>query len=870
LATLRSRRLDAQADEELRFHLELEAEAAMRHGLSRDEAERQARLRAGVVLSAREAVRDQRGLPWFDDLLGDLRVSARGLVRQRGFTAVTIMALMLAVAINTMIFALVNGVLLQPLPYAEPQQLVRVFESGEQYPKFPVSAAFFLELARDSQTLDSIALYTGADLQLMHDDRPENLTAVKVSHQFFPTLGVQPILGRNFEEADMRGSPRVVILSHSLWVNRFAQDPGIVGRTIRLNRENWTVIGVLPAGFEHVGGANRSPLQGETVGLWWPVSLDLPDQGMYSWHFMNAVARLKPGITVPQAQHEVDRLAEDHQKRYPQGHSGWHARVTPLEEEVVGGSRQTVLLLIAAGGMVLLIACANIAGLCVARGLARRREVAIRQALGARAGRLVRALIAENLLLGVAGGVAGLALAAAGIPLLKTMLPVDFPRVHAVHLSIAVGAFALLSAVATAVVAGLLPALRQTGLDPREALQEEPRGASAGRAARRLRSLLVAGEIALAALLCAATLLLARSAHLLGERDHGFDGGNVLTFSLSPPETAYKTGEARAQLYAELTRRWQQLPGVQSAAFATNIPWTGYDENSGFAIVGRENTPNAEGQGRYQAATPGYFEALRIPLLRGRRFDDRDQRESPPVVLVNESLAQRYFPGEDPVGKVLDMWGARRQIVGVAADIRDRPSDPLAEPAYWFPMTQVSFGQVRAVLRTSGDPLAMAPGAAGVLRTVDSELPMSEIRPMAAIVDAALAERRFALWLFEAFAVLALALAAVGIYGLLAYLVEQRRKELGIRMALGASRAAIIRMVLGDGVRLCAAGVVAGLLLVPIAGRGLGSFLYGVRATDLLSLLTASLLILMVVLAASFVPAWAAARCHPMSALREE
>jgi predicted permease len=585
---------------------------------------------------------------------------------------------------------------------------------------------------------------------------------------------------------------------------------------------------------------------------------------------MNAIARLKPGVTVQQAQHDVNRLMEDHQKRYPEGHSGWSGRVTPLEEEVVGGSRQTVLLLIAAGGLVLLIACANITGLCVARGLARRREVAIRQALGARSGRLARALIAENLLLGAAGGVAGLALAAAGMPLLKTMLPADFPRLHAIHLSAAVSTFALLSAVLTAVVAGLLPALRQTRLDPREALQEEPRGASAGRAARRLRSLLVAGEIAMAALLCVATLLLARSAHLLGGRDHGFEGSNVLTFSISPPGTAYKNGEARAQLYAELARRWRQLPGVQSAGIATNIPWTGYDDNSGFAIVGRENTPNAEGQGRYQAATPGYFEALRIPLIRGRRFDDRDQRESPPVVLINESLARRYFPGEDPLGQILDLWGARRQIIGVVADIRDRPSDPLAEPAYWFPMSQVSFDRVCAVLRTSADPLAMAPAAAGVVRAVDAELPMSDIRPMDAIVAAALAERRFALWLFEAFAVLALALAAVGIYGLLAYLVEQRRKELGIRIALGASRAAIIRMVLGDGVRLCAAGVVAGLALVPIAGRGLGSFLYGVRATDSLSLLTASLLILMVVLAASFVPAWAAARCHPMSALRDE
>lgn len=871
LATLRSRRLDEQADEELRLHLELETEAGMRRGLSRGEAERQARLHAGTVLSSREAVRDQRGLPWLDDLISDLRISARGLARQRGFAAVTITALALAVAINTMIFALMDGVLLQPLPYSEPERLVRTFESSGQYPKFPMSAALFLETSRDSQTFENIALYTGEDLQLMHDDRPENLTAVRVSHQFFPTLGVQPMLGRNFDESEMRGAPRVVILSHSLWVSRFDADVGIVGRTIRLNRENWTVIGVLPPGFEHVGGAYRSPLQGETVALWWPVGLDLSESGMYQWHFMNSVARLKPGVTVQQAEHDLNRLMDEHQKRYPDGHTDWRARVTPLEEEVVGGSRQTVLLLIVAGGVVLLIACANIAGLCVARGLARRREVAIRQALGARAGRLVRALIAENLLLGIAGGVAGLALAAAGIPLLRTMLPADFPRLHAVHLSAAVAVFALLSATATAVVAGLLPALRQTRLDPRDALQEEHRGASAGRAARRLRSLLVAGEIAMAALLCAATLLLARSAHMLGERDHGFQGTGVLTFSLSLPQAAYQTRESRAQLFSELTRRWQEMPGVEAVGLATDLPWTGYDENSDFRIVGRDSTEAGRGQGRYHAATPGYFEALGVPLQRGRLFDGRDRGGSPPVVVINDSLARRYFPDEDPVGRVLDVWGARREIIGVVADIRDRPSDLEAEPAYWFPAAHETPSlQLRAVVRTNGDPLAMASPAAGALHAIDPELPMADIRTMDTIVAAALAERRFALWLFEAFALLALLLAAVGIYGLLAYLVEQRRKELGIRMALGANRAAIVRMVLSDGARLCAAGVVAGLVLVPVAGRGLASFLYGVRATDAFSLLAASCLILLVALAASLVPAWSAARCHPMSALREE
>ncbi len=869
-ATFRSR-LDEQADEELRIHMEMEADAALRRGLTPAEAQREARRRAGSLIAAREAVRDQRALPWLDDLIGDLRVSARSLLRQRGFTAVAVTVLTLAVAINTLIFALVERVLLQPLPYPEPERLVRVFESSERYPAFPLSAAFFLELERDSRTLDNIALYTGEDLQLTHGDRAENLTAVRVSHQFFPTLGVQPILGRNFAESEMRGSPRVVILSNSLWVNRFDGDPGVVGRAIRLNRENWTVIGVLPAGFEHVGGAYRSPLQGETVALWWPIPLDLSERQMFGSHFMNALARLKPGVTVHEAQQEFNRLLEDHEKRYTEGHQGWRSRVAPLREEVVGGSRQTVLLLTAAGGLVLLIACANIAGLCVARGMAQRREVAIRQALGARAARVVRGLIAENLLLGVTGGVVGLALAASALPLLRTMLPADFPRLHTIYLSSAVGAFALLSAVGTAVLAGLLPALRQTRLDPREALQEGPRAASAGRASRRLRSLLVAGEIALAALLCAATLLLGRSARMLDKRDHGFEGSRVLTFSLSLPRAGYNSFDKTAPFFEELASGWQRLPGVIAAGLTTNLPWTGYDENSGFRIAGRQDEQNAEGQGRYQAASPGYFQALRIPLVRGRLFEDGDGRAAPPVLLINESLSSRYFPDEDPVGQVLDVWGSRRRIVGVVGDIRDRPSDPQAEPAYWFPLSQVTPSlQVSAVLRTTADPLTAVPAAGAVLRALDPELPMAEIRTMSSVMGAALAERRFALWLFEAFAALALALAAVGIYGLLAYVVAQRRKELGIRAALGASRRAIVGMVLSDGLRLCILGLLAGITLVPVAGKGLSRFLYGIRPSDTVALLATSLVILLVVLTASLGPAWSAARSHPMTALRED
>ncbi len=869
LAVLRRRRLDGETREEMRFHLDMEVEAAMRRGLSRREAEREARLRAGSIPAALEQVRDERGLGWLDGSLADLRHAAIALRRQPGFAMVVCGALALAVAMNTLIFAVVDGVLLRPLPYPEPDRLVRVFDWSTRNPHWPPSIGNYLEYRRENRTLAAIGLYTREDMQLMHGDRPERLVAVRVTDDFFPTLGVLPMLGHNFSRDDVRQSARVVILSYPVWSTRFHQDPRIVGKSIRLDREPWTVIGVMPSGFQHVGGSYRSPLQGDTVAIWRPLALDLPQQAVRFWHFTNAIARLKPGVTGQQASDDLNRIMQDLGRRFPDTNGGVRADLVPLANEVTDSSRATVRMLTAAGGLVLLIACVNVAGLCVARALARRRELAIRQALGARSWRLVRAVLSENVITGSIGGGAGALLAGALIPVMRAMMPADFPRLHEVHLSAAAAAFALAAALAASIVAGLVPALRQTRQDARDGLSEDNR-ASATRGTRRLRGVLVVVEVALACLLCVGTVLLMRSSMMLAARDHGFSADRVLTFSLSLPAGSYNKPEPVVRLFDELARRWKQLPGVRAVGLTSNLPWTGYDENTSFDLIGRPVPPGDSPQARFQAATPGFFTALRLHLIRGRLFDERDRLKSPPVVIVNEALARRFFDGANPTGQRLNIWGTTCEIAGVVADIRDNPAAANAEPAFWWPLAQQPFTNVRVVMGTNADPLALVSPAAAVLRDLERELPMAEVRTMADVAAEALGERRFALWLFQAFSVLALALASFGIYGMLSYGVHQRRRELGVRMALGATRARVVWMIVSDASLLCAAGIVLGLATAPLATRALSAMLFGVAGGDIPSLVIAPLLIVVFALAASIAPAWHASRAEAVAALREQ
>ena len=869
----RRRKDEQRTAAEMRFHMDMEIEAGLERGLSREEAERHARLRAGFVDAALDEVRDQRGLGWMDGTVMDLRHAWSALCRRPGFLAVAGGALAAAVAMNTLIFTIVDGVVLRPLPYREPERLVRVYQSTPRNPKFPVSIYNYLEDKRENRTLDGIGLYTRDDLHLMHEERAERLTSVAVTDDFFPALGVSPAMGRNFDPGDLLKGIRVVILSHTLWATRFHADPQIVGKQIRLDRENWTVVGVMPAGFQHVGGDFRSPLQGETVALWRPLRIDLEKNAMRNWHFTNAVARLKPGVTLKTAEEDLNRVLAELARRDPDAYEGRHARVEPLASEVVGRSRVTVDVIVIAGALVLLVACLNIAALSVARVLARRRELAIRQALGGSAWRLIRAVLSESLIVGILGGIGGLALSLALIPALRLILPANFPRLHEIGFSWAAAGFALLAALLTSTIAGLVPAFRQIGVDARDCLSEDNRMTSGAHRITSLRGFLVAAEVALSCVLCFSAVLLVRSSIALGERDHGFDPSGVLTFQLALPEKEYSgnNGAKVGAFQSALVQRLKSIPGVRDAGVTTDLPWTGYDENTSFDIVGRPARPGESIQARYQAADPGYFRALRFRLLKGRLIEPGDQPSSPHVLLINQALARRYFADTDPIGHELDMGDqVKNRIIGVVDDIRDRPADLAAEPGFWWPMSQAPFHLFTVALRTDGDPNTLVSAARAAVESLDRELPLAEIRTMEDISAAALSERRLALWLCEAFAALAMTLAAIGIYGMLTYLVEQRRREIGIRLALGATRPSVVWMVVSSGLTLALFGIVAGLLLAPVVGRVFSTLLYGVRVSDALALVAAPLLILVITTLGSLAPGWLASRTEPMSALREQ
>lgn len=866
-AMLRRDRFMADMTEELQLHLDLEIEAGLRRGLPLDEAKRQARLRAGLVSEGIELMREAHGVRWMDGAAGDLRHAFRALTRNRAFGTVAVLVLAASVAINTLLFFMLDGVVLRPLPYASPERLVRLYDAGKTVPKFPMSVARYVDYRADAPSLEAIALYTGRDVELSATDgRSRQLSGLAITTDYFNVLGRPPVLGRAFTDADLHSETQQVVISYRLWQEHFQGDPAIIGKAIRINRKPVTVIGVAPAGFQHVGGDYRSPIQGETVDIWLPLNVSTEELPMRAYHFCNAIARIRAGVGEAQARQELERLATLYSQRYPR-FGDWGIRMEPLLNEVTGRSRQVIWLLMVAGGLVLLVACANIAGLCVARAVARRKELALRYALGANRWQLVRVGLAENLLIGVAGAILGLLLAGAGLPLLRQLLPADFPRAHEVGLTAGAALFATAVALATVLFAGLLPAGRSTTLESQQRV-------TAGRDSRRLRGTLVVGEIALAGLLCAGAFFLLRSYHEIGARDHGFNPENALTFQLSIPNgRTSPTDDHVARLYEAIRTNIEAIPGVASAGASTNLPWSGYDENASFSIVGRTVADNANGLDvRYQAATPGYFEATGMRLISGRFFDrHRDVLGQPYTVIVNDAVVSRYFPHGDAVGATIDMWGQKRQIVGVVGGIRDFPADLDVKPAMWFPLGQVEFGNVFFAVRSTGvDPTTLTSSVVAAVHAADPELPLANIRTLERRAAAALGSRRFALWLFQAFALLALILAAAGIYGLLAYVVRQRRKELSIRAALGASRADLWKMVLGDGVKMAGAGAVCCLLLIPLGGSLLQSFLYNVKAFDPYTIAGVPLALLAVSVLASLGPARSATRSDPSLALRED
>ena len=802
-----------------------------------------------------------------DNFIQDLRFGLRMLIKNRGFASVAVFTLALGIGANAAIFDVVNGVLLKPLPYKEPERIVRVFESHPRFPTFPISPANFLDYRERNDVFEAFATFARRDMDLSINDRPERLTGMRVSHGFFELLGFAPELGRAFSQTDeIKGNERVVIISHSLWQRSFHADPAIVGKPINLSGMSFTIVGVASPALQHVGGDYHSLPHGEEVDLWWPLNLDPKTR---TSHFLNAIARIKPGITREQAESGMNVIAQQLEQQYPED-KDWRIKLVSLREEIVGGAETMLLILFGAAGFVLLIACVNIANLLLATATARQKEIAVRSALGASRFRLIRQMLTESLLIAAFGCVTGLLLARWGIDALVALAPKEIPRLHMISLDWRTLAFTLAAAIVTGALFGLAPALQVSKINLNESLKEGGRGSSGGARHNRLRNLLVVAEVSLAFVLLVGAGLLMRTFFNLQKVDPGFNPDRVLTASIDLPGARYPTRKEVSAFYGEVVGRLAALPGVEGAAATSDLPWTGYDENTSFEIEGRQFSDDELPSAQYHFATPDYFRTLGIPLIDGRFFNDSDDADTPAVIVINKSLADRYWQDDNALGKRVPLWGKTRTIVGIVGDLKDSPGELRAKPGFWFPVAQQPQGSMTLVLRTQTDPLAMVASMRTAIAGLDSELPLSDIKTLEQVARSAVARTRFAMLLLALFAGVALVLAAVGIYGVMSYSVTQRTHEIGIRVALGAQRSDVIGLVTRQGMSLALAGLAAGLAGAVALTRLMSTLLFGVSVTDPVTFALIGVLLVGVALGACFVPARRALRMDPMIALRHE
>jgi predicted permease len=803
------------------------------------------------------------------DLLYGLRI----LRKDFGFTLIAVLTLALGIGANTAIFSLVNGVLLRPLPYANPSRLVRVFTITRTQPHFPIAVADFYDYRERVNVFSSSALYAERDLDLTTNDRPEHLSGMAVTHGYFSVLGFHPVLGRDFDASEeYKGKGNVVILSDRLWRTHFDSDPNIVGKTLLLSGNSFTVIGVMPPGVQHVGGDFHTPPQGDTVDLWWPLPL-LPhdaegcDRGC---HYLNMVARLAPGVSLAEAGAAMNAASGQLAKEHPD--YAHQILVVPLMEEVVGRARLMLWVLMGAVGFLLLIACVNVANLALSRATGRAREVAMRSVLGAGAFRIIRQLLTESLLVAFLGCTLGILFAIWGVAGLVALSPDKLPRLQAVHVDGRVLLFAILVSVFTALLFGLAPALAIARADVNQSLKAGDRGTTSGAGRGRLRQWLVAAEMALALVLLAGAGLLMRTFVNLEHVSMGFNPEHALTFQTELPGKRYPKQEDFIRFYQNLAARLQALPGVRSVGFGSDIPWTGYDENSDFDIEGQPHDPSIPFEARYHFASPDYFRALGIPLLTGRFFTPADDPKSLKVTIVNSAFERRYFPGESAVGKRLDLWGFKGvQIVGVVGDVKDSPDASSTKPSfYWADWQFNQQGTEVGVIRADANLDSIASVLQQQISALDRDLPVTDVKPMDEVSAHAVSTAKFTWMLVAVFAGLALILAAIGIFGVMSYSVTQRRHEIGIRMALGAQKDDVLGMIVRQGAKIAVAGVIVGLIGSLALTRAMRGLLYGVGAYDLQTFFAVSGVLVLVALAACYVPARRAAQVDPIVALRHE
>ena len=804
-------------------------------------------------------------------MITDLRYAFRMLMKSPGFSSIAIITLALGIGANAAIFSVVNAVLLRPLPFPHADQLVRIFGAQPQLAKAPSSPANFLDWQKQNQVFTGIAAYNGKGFNAIGGEQPERLRGLAVSADLFSILQIQPRLGRAFSaEEDRAGRGDVIVISDTLWQRRFGGDRNVIGQTVILNDKNYTVIGVMPPGFAFPDIRTE---------LWAPLAFDAKEAAVRDTNYLAVIARLKPGVSFEQASAQMATLAHQQEIQNPTTNTGVGVKLVTLNDQIVGDIRPVLLVLLGAVGFVLLIACANVANLFLARAATRQKEMAIRSALGANRWRMIRLLLIESVLIALLGGGFGLFLAYWGIDLLVVLKPANLPRIAEIGLDRNVFAFTLGLSLLTGIAFGLVPAFQASKADVNDALKEGSRGASGGPARQRMRNFLVVSEVALSLVLLIGAGLMIRSFARLLAVDPGFKADHVMTEEVSLPESKYPTNDKQAAFFQRVEQGLRTISGVQFAAVASYLPFDGSD-STGFDVEGRApSSPGQRPMTDYRLISADYFRAMGIPLRKGRAFNDRDNASAPGVVIINETLARQFFPNEDPIGKRIGLSGPTdwREIVGVTGDVRNYGLDEEVKPESYIPYLQSAPGYLAGVAsrmaliaRTGSQPAGFAAAMTNQVQALDKNQPVTYVKTMESYLAESLAQRRFNMLLLGVFATLALVLAAIGIYGVIAYTVTQRRHELGIRVALGAGAADILKLVLRHAMAMTFVGIAIGLACAFALTRFMGTLLYRIAATDPLTFIGLAALLTLVALVATFIPARRAMKVDPMVALRYE
>lgn len=801
-------------------------------------------------------------------MIQDLRYNFRVLRKTPGFTAVIILTLALGIGATTAIFSVVNVILLRPLPYDNPDQLVVVWGTQPQLNTAPSSPADFLDVKRRNHVFDQIAAYQARSFNLTGLSDATRLRGAVVSTEVLPLLGIKTAFGRGFlPEEDRLGNNQVVILSYGLWQRSFGSDPHLIGRRLTLNGQDHTVIGILPPDSQFLNWAE----------LWVPLAFSGNQENLRDTHTLNVIARLKSGISLEQAQAEINSINNQLQQEHPETNTGIGMKLVPLREQIVGDIRPMLFVLLGVVGVVLLIACANVANLLLSKAAVRQKEISIRIALGANRWRVIRQMLTESAFLALAGGVLGLLIALGSVKLLIAYGPSNIPRLKEISVDAGVLVFTLLLSFLTSVIFGLMPAFQASQPDLNESLKEGGRTSSArGVYSERQRILLVISEVALALVLSIGAGLMVRSFLSIQKINPGFNPQNVLSMKITLPESKYPEGRQRVAFYQQILERVKTLPGVLSVGAITDLPLTGPGSSTSFSIKGRPSE-NKNPLTEYRVITPDYFPTMGIPLLRGRYFNATDGEKHSGIVIINETMARRFFPNQDPIGNHLALSGPpdEREIVGVVSDVKDYGLDAEVKPESFIPYYQNSppylhYSSLTMVIRAAADPENLIEAVRGEVRSIDQDQPIYNIKTMQQVLFDSVAQRLFNMFLISTFSVVALILAAVGVYGVLAYSVAQRTHEIGIRMALGAQPRDVLKLIVGQSMTQALIGVAIGLVAAFALTRVMSSLLYGVSPLDPATFAGVSILLTMVALTASYIPARRAARINPIVALRDE